>query len=375
MSAIVCISHLRWDFVWQRPQQIFSRLAKTNRVVFVEEPVASLEATELSLEVVPAQDAPNITVVRLIYPVKKHKWTGFGDHQAQPIYNELLQDYLKVEGFLENEGPLLWLYTPMALDFVNVIKHHWLVYDVMDQLAAFKGAPSGLLEREEQLLQQASLVFTGGVSLYQAKHPFNPHTYLFPSGVDAEHFEKAADPANFVKPADIAELASPLLGYYGVVDERMDLKLLQYLAEAHLDWNIVIAGPLAKISRTTLPVASNLHYLGMKSYAELPNYLAFFDVALIPFATSEATRYLSPTKTLEYMAAHKPIVATPIPDVIELFGQVVYVAYSPAEFVNKVEVALNLSAPASYRATEAELLGRYSWDNIVRQMAELCQLD
>lgn len=367
MDDIVCISHLRWDFVWQRPQQLLSRLARQHRILFIEEPITNTAITEPYLEIRPAESVPNLTVVRLIQPTAEDCWIGHGDARTQPNYSRLLQDYLQAEKY---NAPVLWLYTPMGLDFVENIQHSLLVYDVMDQLAAFAGAPRELLEREKQLLSQADLVFTGGVSLYRDKRPFNPATYLFPSGVEVEHFAKAAQPDAFELPEDLQGIDHPLLGYYGVIDERMDLNLLRHLAEARPEWQIVLLGPFAKINPANLPQAPNLHYLGMKSYEQLPSYLAYFDVALVPFALNEATRYLSPTKTLEYLAAGKPVVSNPIHDVVELYGEVVRIAYSPEEFITQVEAALNPNVETQQTKIE-ELLARSTWDSIAEQMNQL----
>ncbi len=212
----------------------------------------------------------------------------------------------------------------MALDFLEIIPNYrLLIYDVMDQLAAFKDAPTELIEREKDLLRRSDIVLTGGLSLYRNKLTYNPNTYLFPSGVEIEHYAAAANSANFNKPAEIQDLQGPILGYFGVIDERFDLTTLAYLAQTRPDWTILMIGPTLKIDPADLPRASNIHYLGMRTYNELPAYLAFFDVSLVLFALNDATKFLSPTKTLEYLAAGKPVVATPINDIVELYGEVV----------------------------------------------------
>jgi UDP-galactopyranose mutase len=362
---------LRWDFVWQRPQHLLSRFARQHRVLVVEEPVTDSKATKAHLEFHKIKNAGNLTVVRLVQPCEKETWIGHGEPATQAGYSHLLRKYLKKEHYT---NPVLWLYTPMGLEFVNEIKHNLLVYDVMDQLAAFKGAPPELLIKERRLLKRADLIFTGGTSLYRDKKTFNKNVYLFPSGVEIEHFAPAAQPGQFEKPADLVELGSPLLGYYGVIDERMDFNLLAYLAQARPAWQIALLGPIAKISKEDLPQAPNLHYLGIKSYDQLPAYLAHFEVALIPFALNEATCYLSPTKTLEYLAAHKPVVATPIHDVVELYGEFVKIGYSLQEFVAQVEMALK-TRPGEVQQLKAQaLLAKYSWDCIAERMDELIQL-
>ena len=367
MEDIVCISHLRWNFVWQRPQHLLSRFAHHNRVVIVEEPVADIEAIEPYLEILKAEKTTNVTIVRLVYPSAQPRWIGHGDPATQRVYNELLNNYLNKNDY---ERPILWMYTPMGLEFADTIEHDLLVYDVMDQLAAFKGAPADLPEREKTLLRSADIVFTGGMSLYRDKQSYNSQTHLFPSGVETEHFAAAGPGHNFEKPTDLQNINSPILGYYGVIDERMDLELLAAISQAHPDWQLVMLGPVVKIDPTDLPQAPNIHYLGLKNYEQLPGYLAFFDVALIPFAINESTRFLSPTKTLEYMAAHKPIVSTPISDVIELYGEVVRVGHSHQEFMGQVQNSLHEFSQAR-REKEKELLATYSWDSITTRMLQL----
>jgi glycosyltransferase involved in cell wall biosynthesis len=368
MSDLVCISHLRWDFVWQRPQHLLSRLAQYHRVLFVEEPITKTGETTPRLDIQKGRSPTSpITVVRLVQPADTDSWIGHGDSRTQVTYEKLLSAYLQQNGY---DSPILWLYTPMASHFADVLPHRALIVDVMDQLSAFKGAPPELIEHEKSVLRRADVVFTGGASLYRAKAPFNPNSHLFPSGVDTAHYAPAAVRSNYPIPAELANLSQPILGYFGVIDERMDLELLAKVAAARPNWNIVLLGPIVKISPEDTPKAPNLIYGGMKDYAELPAYLAHFDVALIPFALNESTEFLSPTKTLEYMAAHKPIVSTPIHDVIELYGDVVRIGRTPEEFIAQVEAALQ--EPATKRLeTENALLARYAWDNIAAEMQQI----
>jgi len=366
MQELICISHLRWDFVWQRPQQLLSRLAKQYRIIFVEEPVTDTDIDKPYLESYPGRTpgAQPVTVVRMHYPSADHYWIGHNDPRTQMDYETLLLDYLAQE---EIHTPIVWLYTPVAAPFVAVLQPQLLIYDVMDELSAFKGAPAALKEADRRLLGQADLVFTGGASLYRARQPYSHKIHLFPSGVDMEHFARA-DREVFAKPADIANLNSPILGYFGVIDERMDLALLAHVAAAHPEWNLVMLGPVIKIEPQDLPQAPNLHYPGMKDYSELPVYLAYFDVALIPFALNEATRFLSPTKTLEYLAAGKPVVSTPIHDVVEVYGEVVSIAATAEDFIAQIEAALTQTDNSTHRAKVEDILTQSTWDSITRQM-------
>lgn len=373
MQDLICISHLRWDFVWQRPQHILSRLAKHYRVFFVEEPMTDTSAAEPQLAVTKGRGENPVTVIRLMQPADENRWIGHGDPQTQDTYEHLLAQLLEQQGSKER---ILWLYTPMAAPFVAALHPDLLVYDVMDELSAFKGAPAALREQDRTMLRTADVVFTGGVSMYRARLPYANNIHLFPSGVEIAHFARAAK-RNMPQPPDLSNMAGPIIGYFGVIDERMDMAALEALAASHPEWNIVMLGPVVKIDPTELPQAANLHYLGMKDYQELPSYLAYFDVALVPFAINEATRYLSPTKTLEYLAAGKPVVAAPIADIVELYGDYVRIAETPQEYVSHTEAALaeigaETPAERSTRAARVEkLLQLHTWDYIAGEMQKL----
>lgn len=334
----------------------------------MEEPVTSTEEKLARLDVSPAANAPGVTVIKLVYPSNHHYWIGHGDQRTQKLYDRLLVDWLTAQGI---EKPIVWLYTAMANEFLEVIPRSLFVFDAMDQLSAFAGAPPELIARDQQVLRQADVVFTGGWSLYHAKKPFNANTHLFPSGVEVEHFAQAADRTKIQRPADLDSLKSPILGYFGVIDERLDLKLIGYVAKQHPEWNIVMIGPVVKINPADLPKAPNIHYPGGREYGDLPKYLAYFDVALLPFALNEATRYISPTKTLEYMAAHKPMVSTAIRDVIDGYGDVVRVAQDHTEFVRYCEHVLRTQPTADQRRREDEYLTQNTWDSITARMKTL----
>ncbi len=369
METIVCITHLRWGFVWQRPQHLLGRLAGHYRVIFIEEPVTTREA-QPRLEVFPAANAANVTVVRMLFPATHDFWIGHGDPRTQASYEKLVTAWLATQGVVK---PLLWLYTPMAHHFLDAIPHSLFIFDAMDQLSAFAGAPPELIDNERRVLRRADLVFAGGLSLYREKRPYNDNSHCLPSGVDIEHFAKAADRRNFAKPPELASLKAPILGYFGVIDERIDLDLIAALAKAHPDWQIVMIGPVVKIDMVKLPKAQNIHYPGGRDYVQLPAYLAWFDVALLPFALNEATRYISPTKTLEYMAARKPIVSTAIRDVIDSYGEVVHVANSTAEFIQMIEEALRGTGNPNRRRKENEYLAANTWESITERMQVLIE--
>jgi len=361
MEHLLVFSHLRWDFVYQRPQHLLSRIAARTRVFFFEEPLPC--KGEAYLEV--TQPAPNVWVCR---PYTPEEARGFHDRQLGFLRKLLLE--LTRKHHLQRA--VVWLYTPMALPLLQDLAPSAVVYDCMDELASFKNPPRQLLQRESALLKMATLVFTGGPSLYEAKRHRHPAVHCFPSSVDAAHFSAARDPQLTL--AEQGGLPRPRLGFYGVIDERCDLELLRELAEKRPAWQIVLVGPVAKIDPALLPRAANIHYFGQRSYSELPRFLAGWDVCLLPFALNEATRFISPTKTLEYMAAGKPVVSTPVTDVVSLYGPFVRIARRE-QFVTACEAAL-----AEGAAEQAERLVRTaaavqatSWDRTAHSMCELIE--
>lgn len=358
-TTLIVFSHLRWSFVYQRPQQLMTRLARHYRILFFEEPLpdgrAFLEITE------PARN------VRVCRPHTGIASPGFHDAQL-PVLHRLLEELLRRERIVDYA---VWLYTPMALPLTQRLAPRAIVYDCMDELSAFLNAPRQLLQRENALLKSASLVFTGGPSLYRAKRARHPAVYCFPSSVEAGHFAQARD-ASIDHPEQRA-LARPRLGFYGVIDERLDLGLIERLADARPHWQLAMVGPVVKIDPAALPRRSNIHYFGQRDYAELPHFLAGWDACLLPFALNEATRFISPTKTLEYMAAQKPIVSTPIADVAEPYGHIVHLASGAAGFVAACEAALTASPDERRRRTEQmrRTVEGTSWDGTAEQMHQL----
>jgi UDP-galactopyranose mutase len=354
---IIVFSHLRWDFVYQRPQHLLSRLTRQRRVIFIEEPIYD-KAHQPYMELRPESD--NLLVCK---PHVAVKLQAFGKEQTPtliPLLHKLLQD----QGI---DDYVVWLYTPMALPLAQTLRPQAIVYDCMDELSAFKNAPLDLLNREADLLTWADVVFTGGPSLYRAKQGMHHNVHCFPSSVDAAHFRQAL---SIEEAADQSSLPHPRLGFYGVIDERMDLDILDAMARAHPEWQIVMVGPVVKIDPESLPRHPNLHFLGQKTYGELPSYLAGWDVCLLPFAQNESTRFISPTKTLEYMAAELPIVSTPIRDVAEPYGDIVYLGDTPQAFIAACEQALAASPgerEARIKAGRA-VLARTSWDRTAQQM-------
>jgi glycosyltransferase involved in cell wall biosynthesis len=356
--TLVCLSHLRWGFVYQRPQHVMSRLAKHYDVVFFEEPVFIQDATP-RLEL--SNPAAGIEVAVPQLPI------GMSGEAIAQAQRQLLDEHLAghVQGDL-----LLWYLTPMSLLFTEHLDARVTVYDCMDELSAFMGAPAQLLDMERQLLARADVVFTGGYSLWEVKQRQHGNAYPVPSSVDIAHF--AAARQALPEPPDQAAIARPRLGFFGVIDERFDIELIERVATMRPDWQIVLIGPVVKIDPQTLPQRPNIHYLGGKQYAELPDYLAGWDVALMPFALNASTRYISPTKTPEYLAGGCPVVSTPIHDVVSGYGEsgAVFIADTAEAFVEAIEKALPLKGTLEFLQCADAAIAGMSWDNTSRFMQE-----
>lgn len=360
--ALICLSHLRWDFVYQRPQHLLSRCAKERSVFFIEEPIFSADASP-SLDVSIRECGVSVVV--------PHLQEGMSEEDITATLKKMLDDLFTQKQISEY---IFWYYTPMALSFTRHLNPLLVVYDCMDELSAFKGASPTLKALEAELFSRADLVFTGGQSLYEAKRDRHPNVYAFPSSIDKVHFGKARNLTE--EPADQANIPHPRLGFFGVIDERMDIELLGEIAQARPDWNLVIIGPVVKIDPASLPSHANIHYLGGKSYQELPGYVGGWDIAMLPFALNESTRFISPTKTPEYLAAGRPVVSTSIRDVVRPYGEndLVKIADNVTDFVAASEELMNQDPHSSGWLERVDsFLAENSWDSTWRSMMQLIE--
>lgn len=368
---IVCISHLRWDFVYQRPQHLMTRFAAKHPVLYVEEPVRGNGPSRLEVRDV----APNVTVAVPVLgdgPVtdagnRAHHETHSDEQQVASLLAAFLRHWTPTADC----APIVWYYTPLGLKISGGVESQLVVYDCMDQLRNFLNAPPDLLMLEGRLLVEADLVFTGGLSLHEDKSRHHPDVHAFPSSVDVEHFVKAR--ARCDEPADMVGIPHPRIGFYGVIDERFDIELLAGAAALRPDWHWVVLGPVVKIDPASLPTGSNIHYLAGRSYDELPSALAHWDVAMMPFAHNAATRYISPTKTPEYLASGKPVVSTSIVDVVRTYGSsgLVRFADGPEAFVAAVDKALQDAVDPTFVERADAFLAGMSWDRTQASMSQL----
>jgi glycosyltransferase involved in cell wall biosynthesis len=355
---LVCFSHLRWDFVWQRPQHLLSRAAKHYNVLIIEEPIFKPGATA-HMDI---SDRPQgVTIAVPILP------EGLSHEDVIAEQHDLIESLIGRES---TNSRVFWYYTPMALAFTSDLECDLCIYDNMDELSLFRGASQELLDLETALFARCDLVFTGGMSLYEAKRSRHRSVHGFPSSIDFNHFSKARSIRK--DPDDQAHIPHPRLGFFGVIDERMDVELVAEVADLRPDWHFVMIGPVVKIDPASLPQRPNIHWLGGKSYNELPHYLAGWDVGFMNFALNEATKFISPTKTPEFLAAGVPVVSTAITDVVRPYGEkgLVEIARDAREAVAKVE-AIMARPKEAWLAKVDRHLAAGSWDKTWASMHKL----
>ena len=349
---MVVFCHLRWQFVYQRPQHIISRMSHNMKILLIEEPIGYDDNQENTANLIEINE--NLTVLQ---PRVK---------DIESIAN-LLPLYIK------NSNPDIgWFYSASFSPLLDFFEFETVIYDCMDELTLFKGAPEHLIHQEKYLMSNADIIFTGGKSLYESKKQHHDNVYCFPSSVDEPHFAKALNGIEI--PQDISNLHAPVVGYFGVIDERIDLKLLHVTAKKLPKVFFVMIGPLAKIDESDLPREENIYYLGMKSYNELPNYLKAFDIAMMPFAINDATKYISPTKTLEYMAAGKPIISTKITDVVRDYSNCVSLIENADEFSDAITALFDARATTSLHKEYRDILDNTSWDATAEKMQNIIKI-
>jgi UDP-galactopyranose mutase len=358
-NDLICFLHLRWNFVYQRPQHLLTRFAKYNRVFIIEEPVfdAISAYNEIyqdptsSVCVIVPHLPPNLEFAKIIEAQKKLL--------DMVMESEVIDKYV------------LWYYSPMALSFSQHLQPELIVYDCMDELSAFKFAPPELKHNEAVLFKKADIVFTGGHHLYEAKKDFHANIYPFPSSIDQKHFAQAKQ--QLPEPEDQVNIPHPRIGFYGVVDERFDIELLDAVSTLRPDLHFIILGPVVKIDPATLPKKENIHYLGGKDYKQLPTYLSGWDIAMMPFALNESTKYISPTKTPEYLAGGKPVISSSIRDVVIPYGELklVHIADTPADFIKAVDAIAGNPNDLKWQNNVEEFLSHNSWDITWQQMNDL----
>ncbi|RDC55838.1 glycosyltransferase family 1 protein [Pedobacter chinensis] len=353
---LLCFSHLRWDFVFQRPQHLMSRFARDLNVYIMEEPIFVAKTTaHLAID----KRDEQLTILT------PHLSAGMDPDQEKITMKKLLNEFMEETDLVDW---IFWYYTPMALQFSDHYSAALTVFDCMDELSAFDFAPKELVLMEKTLLKTADVVFTGGHSLHEVKKEQHNNIHVFPSSIDKAHFNKARRTGQ--EPDDQANIKGIKLGFIGVIDERFDVELIKEIALKRPEWQIILLGPVVKVSMDSLPTGPNLHYFGQRNYQDLPAYLSGWDIALIPFAINNSTRFISPTKTPEYLAAGLRVVSTPIRDVIKPYGidKLVDIASNADEFIVAIERALSVNDTTSWLNKVDLFLEDKSWENTYEEM-------
>lgn len=362
-ATLICFSHLRWNFVFQRPQHLLTRAAKRFDVLFYEEPIFD-ESSRSHLNVTVTDDG--ITVITPRLP------RGLSAAEVVVTQRRLLNMFIASR---QHKPSLAWYYTPMALQFTAHLDFDCVVYDCMDELSNFKNAPSNMRDLEAELLSRADIVFTGGRALFEAKKHMHQNIYAFPSSIDRAHFNAARSKSRNVEPDDQQAIPHPRVGFFGVIDERTDIELLAEVAQQRPSYQFVILGPVVKIDPATLPSTSNIHWLGQKDYHHLPLYMAHWDAGFMPFAINDATRFISPTKTPEFLAAGIPLVSTPIEDVVKSWGKpgLVSIASTASQMCAEIDRALTVDRSLWLKRVDLALASM-SWDQTFAAMLALIDL-
>ena len=357
---LICLCHIRWNFVYQRPQHLLNRFAVNNRVFVIEEPVFESESDYY--EISKPDENANLWVV--VLHISKNTTAEKRNHTLKALLDSFMYSN-NIHKYI------LWYYSPMALAYTDHLYPSLTVYDCMDELSAFKSPPPQIKEMEASLLSRSDLVFTGGHSLYKAKRHLHHNIHSFPSSIDKSHFNVAR---NFKEdPADQAAIPHPRFGFYGVIDERFDILLIDQLSQLRPDWQFVFLGPVTKINPASLPKRENIHYLGSKKYKDLPSYLSGWDVAILPFALNESTKFISPTKTPEYLAGGKPVISTSITDVVTPYGKegLVHIADTPEEFIAAATTILSNEDKEAWSKKVDLFLKDISWNKTWHKMSQL----
>lgn len=387
--TILNLAHLHWDHVWQRPQQLMTRFAEHCRVIYVDPPRVVASATRPHLQA--RRGAGGVEVFRPIFPAEVIEAYESSTQQSRPsllpseqvaahraaegnVYQQLWLELLPEVLALAGPNILLWVTSPLSDYLVAAARPevNLVVYDCMDDLASFRDGNEEMRQRETNLLEMADLLFTGGYSMYEARKDRHARAYCFPSGVDVDHYRKVSAPSTRI-PKKVSSLPQPRLGYFGVLDERLDWELIATVAEQRPSWQWLLVGPRAKVKRSELPRLANIHYLGKQQYDRLPAFLKGFDIATMPFALNESTRFISPTKTLEYLAGNKQVVSSSVADVVAFYSHIVHIADGAESWIQTIEQML--AATPEQIATRLDaaqpILAASTWDSIAEQMWKL----
>ena len=358
ITDLICFSHLRWDFVYHRPQHLLTRFATKFRVFYIEDPIFYEGDDKYEVFITKSN------VWRVIPMLSKRKLRTSIVNRQKFLLNSLFSIF-------EIKEYIFWYYNPQALDISNHFSPLKIIYDCVEEISVQKNFTPQLEKLEKELLSKSDLVFTSGINLFNSKRKFNNNIHLFPCSLDKEHFSKAR--FHLVEPPDQSSIPHPRIGYFGVIDERFDYKLLAEVAKARPHWHFIIIGPVVRIDKSELPQNKNIHYLGGKSYDILPKYLSRWEVAMIPYKNNLTTHFINPAKTPEYLAGGKPVISTSITDIKKSFGdkKLVTIVNTSFQFINGIEHELHGKNKKEWLQKVDVFLNTTSWDKTYSNMLHL----
>lgn len=362
---LLVLSPSRWDFMFRRTQQLMSRLAGRWQVLFVEEPRRSRNAAWLDEQ---AQgEHLSVLVPHLPANLSPHLPPSLDATHDEP--RRMLAAYLRQRDLRVD---VAWVSSPASLPLLDSLDARCVVYDCH----ASSTAPR--LRREQALLlERSTLVFANGPSLYESLREQHPRVMCLPDAVAAAHFAPDAQRPHSVQAMHAGSLqrhlSAPRLGWFGVIDRRLDLDLLAQIADAHPQWSLVMVGPVVGLDASRLPQRANIHWLGVQPYSVLPHLLEGWDLCLLPFVIGAATRQLCPAQALEYMAGGKPVLCTPLHDVAWMFSDSVAIAERGPPFIAACE-ALLAESPAQRAQRALQMMATVSassWDRSAQAVHEM----
>ena len=378
---IVCMSFVVWDEHWGTPQQLMSRFAKSNRVLYVEQPVSVLSfftgirsrgAVARQIERWrhgPRQVAENIWAAAPppVLPMRAHKLVNMVN--AFFIRRWLRSQVKK----LEMQDVIFWNVQPTMPNIARAVKPALTLFHCVDDFSALPHwwhQPGSLLAREAECCREADVVVCTARKLVETRRKHNANIHFVPNAANVDLFVQVTDPATPV-PDDIGALPKPVVGIFGVIDFRTDVDAVAHIARQRPDWSVALVGLVkGDVDLGALRALPNVHIFGKKPTEQLPGYLKAMDCCLIAYAMIEYNQHVFPLKLYDYMAAGKPIVASDMEELRPIEGEQVAIAHTPDDWVPAIQAAIAADTPE--RVAERQRVARgQSWDHRVDEISTI----
>lgn len=379
-QSIICFASDSWGSIWRNRHQIMSRLAQTNRVLYVEPQTLPINKALLNLRRFSWKNQQVSHIANQLWVYRHPDW-GFNSRWR--IFDQLGLKF-RISAIrhtlqkLQMSSPILWVVDPHQCNMIGHFEEILVCYHIVDNYTAapWRSAQQrAVIEAAEQfMLSAAGLVIVTSPALFEAKKAHNHNVHLVRNGVDYPYFARAINNAK-PPPPDIAAIPSPVIGYVGAVNNKLDYELLTVIARARPDWSLVLVGPIsnqanARLEQFVRNHSANVYLLGQRDVTEVPYYIQACDVCLLPYCQDSYTQNIDSLKLYEYLACEKPIVATDIPAVRE-HNQAVYIATNEADFLHKIEIALTSPVSSEQQTRQRTIAMQNTWDQRVEQLSNL----